>query len=140
MPINSQAQQFDKNRIAEKLADIMNENYVYPEKGKAMYDLIHKNIAKGIYEGLESKNELAKTLQEDLRSIINDRHIRVMFNEDRAEAMRNRDPNGGRRPSVNKGFEKVDMLDGNIGYLDLRGFADARSAEHVLILPNGESD
>lgn len=125
------AQEFDKVKVINKLADLMNRNYVFPEKGKEMHDLIKKKFKTKAYDAFTSKEEFAAALQSDLRSIINDKHIRVSFSSNRAKAMRNRDANGGRKVPENFGFEEVTILEDNIGYLDLRGFMDIGMAEDV---------
>lgn len=119
---------FDKKEIVGRLADIMNENYVFPEKGKAMHDLLKSKLEKGEYDGITSADAFAEQLDADLKSIIYDKHIRVRFNKERVTAMRNRAPGGGRTMPENFGFKEVKILEDNIGYLDLRGFMDMRVA------------
>jgi hypothetical protein len=126
-------QDFDKHSVVERLADIMYNNYVYPEKGAAMKDLLMSNLNKGIYSELTDPKALCRALEADLRSVMNDKHLRVAYDPTRVEAIRNRDPYGGRKPLANHGFEEVKVLEGNIGYLDLRGFTDIRFAEEVAL-------
>ncbi|MFV1885311.1 MAG: S41 family peptidase [Balneola sp.] len=123
------AQDFDHHAAVTRLADLMNENYVYPEQGKAMHDLLIKKLDAGEYDQYKTEKELAEVLDSDLKSVILDKHIRVSYNPERAESIRNRDPNGGRDPLSNQGFEEVKILENNIGFLDLRGFVDIRFAE-----------
>ncbi|WP_268123134.1 S41 family peptidase [Roseivirga pacifica] len=127
------AQDYDAEKVVRRLADIMKKNYVYPDKGAAMHDLVLKKLDKGNYADFKSPSELAEALDADLKSVVYDKHIRVRFDPERVEAIRNRDPHGGREPSTNFGFEEVKILEGNIGYLDLRGFADVRTAEDVAV-------
>ena len=124
-------QEFDKAKVVNQLAEIMSSNYVYPEKGKAMHERIKTRLKNGDYDDISTTKAFAKALEDDLKSVINDKHIRVAHDPDRVSAIENRDPNGGRMPLANFGFEKVDILEGNIGYLDLRGFIDIRFAEKV---------
>ena len=125
------AQDINKKAIVNKLANLMNRNYVFPEKGQAMHDLIKKKLKDQAYDELNTKEDFAAALESDLRSVINDKHIRVTFSPDRAKAVQNRDRNGGRSIPENFGFEEVRILENNIGYLDLRGFMDAGMAEEV---------
>lgn len=126
-------QDFDKGKVVERLAQIMDNNYVYPEKGKEMKELIQKKLKNGEYNQYNTTTQFASALQSDLRSVINDKHIRVAFDEERVKAIENRDPSGGRKAPANFGFEQVEILDGNIGYLDLRGFSEIRFAEEVAV-------
>ncbi len=125
------AQEIDKQAIVNRLAGIMNRNYVYPEKGKAMHDLIKSKLKNGTYDRLTTEQDFANALQADLRSVINDKHIRVVHDPKRAEAISSRVRGGGRIPPENFGFKEVKILEGNIGYLDLRGFMDIGPAEDV---------
>lgn len=121
-------EEFDKEKIVNKLADIMNANYVFPDKGKAMHDLITTKLKNGDYDYISSANDFAKQLDSDLKSIILDKHIRVKYDEERVKAMQSSKPGGGRKMPENYGFKEVKILEGNIGYLDLRGFLDMRVA------------
>lgn len=123
------AQDFNHREVVTRLAELMNENYVYTEKGKSMHDLLIKKLNAGDYDQYKTEEELARVLDSDLKSVIFDKHIRVSYNPERAKSIHNRDPNGGRAPLANKGFEEVTILKNNIGYLDLRGFVDIRFAE-----------
>ncbi|MFY0593362.1 S41 family peptidase [Roseivirga sp.] len=125
------AQEFDKKKVVQRLAKIMNENYVYPEKGKAMHDLVLSKLKSDAYSQFNTEQSFAAALEKDLRSVINDKHIRVTFNSERAKAIRNRDFGPGPESNGKFGFEEVKILDGNIGYLDLRGFMDIGMAEDV---------
>ncbi len=127
------AQEFEVKSVVTELADLMNQNYVYPEHGKSMHDMLLTKLNNGEYDQYKSQKELASVLDADLKSIIFDKHIRVSFDPERAKQIQNRDPNGGREPLVNSGFEKVEILENNIGYLDLRGFVDIRFAEDDAI-------
>lgn len=119
-----ESESFDARKVVETLADIMNKNYVYPEKGESMSKLVLDRLKNGDYDRFSDAKALAAELQRDLRSVTQDKHIRVISDASRVEAMRNRTPGGGRKPPKNFGFEEVKTLEQNIGYLDLRGFMD----------------
>jgi retinol-binding protein 3 len=126
-----QAQTLDKDPIVKRLAEIMNNNYVYPEKGKEMSDLLIGKLERQEYNHFTNPDELAAELQKDLRSVANDKHIRVAHDPVRVKAIQSQSPSGGRTVPENYGFEEVKILEGNIGYLDLRGFWDISIAEKV---------
>ncbi len=86
---------FDKAEVVNRLAEIMNENYVFPDKGKAMHDLIKSKLQKGEYDEITTADALAGQLDADLKSIIYDKHIRVRFSKERVNAIQNREPGGG---------------------------------------------
>ncbi|OEK07240.1 hypothetical protein BFP71_03055 [Roseivirga misakiensis] len=131
MTASVSAQDFDKKKIVRRLAKIMNENYVYPEKGKAMHDLIISKLKSNQYNSYDSESAFAAALETDLRSVTGDRHIRVTHDHAHAENIRNRDFGPGPESNGKFGFEEVKILPGNVGYLDLRGFMDIGIAEDV---------
>ncbi len=124
------AQSFDKKEVVNRLADLMNRNYVFPEKGKAMHDLIKQNLEAGKYDEIKDAETFANQLDDDLKSVVKDKHIRVQFDPERVEKIRSGSRTGGRDVPENYGFEKVEINDG-IGYLDLRGFHEIRFAEDI---------
>ena len=127
----STAQEFDRVKVVNRLADLMDQNYVYPDKGKAMHDLLILKLQKGEYDQYSTQSELAEALDADLKSIINDKHIRVRFTPEREEELVGREQVTGPELSPDYGFYTVKVLENNIGYLDLRGFYDIRFAEEV---------
>jgi C-terminal processing protease CtpA/Prc len=128
----AQAQDFDKQQVVNRLAEIMNSNYVFPEKGREMNELIKRKIKSGAYDAITSPNAFASALERDLRFVQNDRHIRVRYSPERVAAMQApRQPEEEGGEPKNYGFEEVLVLEGNIGYLDLRGFAGIGRAEET---------
>lgn len=125
------AQDFSKKAIVNRLANIMKRNYVYPDKGEAMSELIKGKLKDNAYDQFTTEESFADALQVDLRSVMNDKHIRVVHDSKRAKSIRNRDYSPGQESNGKFGFEEVKILEGNIGYLDLRGFMNIGEAEDV---------
>ena len=86
--------------------------------------------AKGEYDGITSARELARNLTDDLRAVSGDKHLAVMH---RGSVVPDREfnaaPTAEELASMrtfaaqrNFGFEKVERLQGNVGYVDIRGF------------------
>ena len=85
------------------------------------------------YEKLTNPIAFGGQLTADLQSISKDKHLRVRFDPDGAKAMRamqdeeeeEQEPDEAylkRLQRDNFGFKEVKILEGNVGYLDLRGF------------------
>jgi len=124
-----------RGAAVDSLCAALDSTYVFPDTARRMGELLHARLADGSYNALTVVSDFTQRLTEDLQSISHDRHLRVFpappeAPENRsdltdAERERLRVAAAARR---NFGFEKLERLTGNIGYLDLRQFADAGSA------------
>lgn len=122
--------------VIDSVTKLLNDTYVFPEVAKKMGVLLQDNYKKGLYTSINSAPGFAQRLTEDLRSISKDKHLSVGFNPKMVQELRapaSRSNPDEVPPSFlenmrmsNYGFKEVKLLDGNIGYLDLRGFSDAR--------------
>lgn len=133
----------ERIEVLETLAGQLNDNYVFPETGEEMSTLLRSNLQSGKYANLKDPIQFAEQLTNDLREISKDGHLRVMFSPDRIKEMRNtttpedslafiqRDVEQKRR--TNFGFKEVKLLEGNIGYIDLRGFSNTEFAGETAI-------
>jgi len=123
----------------------LNDNYVFPETAKKMEQAVRGRVARKEYDQITSAKALATMLQNHLQEVSHDKHLRVMYS---AESL---PPEGNNREpgpeeiarqlellrTVNFGFEKVERLAGNVGYIDLRGFMPASlGAETVVAAMN----
>jgi hypothetical protein len=110
----------------------LNAFYVFPDVAKKIEETLRQREAGGGYASLTSAREFAQQLKNDLRTVSNDRHLGVMFFKEGAPALPAGTPTpaqiASQRPFMEKlnfGFEKVERMQGNIGYLDIRGFVRA---------------
>tara|TARA_R110002051_G_scaffold181774_1_gene251262 strand:+ start:31207 stop:32961 length:1755 start_codon:yes stop_codon:yes gene_type:complete len=116
---------YDKDyveRIVTSIANTYSDNYVFPEKGETIKNTLLKNLEDGLYNSAKSYDSLSAFLQRDMIDITNDKHISVSYNGNKVE-----EDAGGVGGNFfdqfkNYGFEKVEMLDDNIGYIDLTIF------------------
>ncbi|MCB9845082.1 MAG: S41 family peptidase [Phycisphaeraceae bacterium] len=112
--------------LVEGTAAAIRDGYVFPEKGAAMAELLLHRQAEGHYDGLNSDVDLARALQEDLRSVTNDRHISVRPMPRSAAQPQSMIP-----PADNAAFREVQVLPGNIGYLRFDLFVPGPEAERT---------
>jgi retinol-binding protein 3 len=125
-----------KTQVISNLLKDLSENYVFPEMAKKMADDIRARQAKNEYEKLTSSQKFAQKLTEDLQSISKDKHLRVRYS-DRVIPVRTErsEPTAEEKAEnllylkrINFGFEKLERLPGNVGYINLRGFVNAEDA------------
>lgn len=120
-------------------------NYVFPALAAEMSKRLKQNLTEGKYHALVNPAEFARQLTNDLQSVSKDKHLMVVYNpsiiarertstaEDRAneEAEWNKELVKHLQRD-NYGFREVKILDGNIGYLDLREFVDPKYGGETL--------
>ncbi len=128
-----------KTAIVDSAARIYIEQYVFPDVGKKMADRIRKQNKQGAYKDITLLREFTERLTEDLRSVSHDLHIRMLVAppEPQGEApedsvaQHEREVANARR--FNFGFQKVECMRGNIGYLKLNQFYAAEDAGATAI-------
>jgi hypothetical protein len=127
----SQAQ---RNALLEKVSGLLDEFYVFPDVAGEMSRLVSKQNENGDYSSLDNLVDFTGQLTTDLQSISHDRHLYVYPAPPDAGQMEDGRDNSADRLELdvseaaagNFGFRKVEILPGNIGYIDLREFTDAR--------------
>lgn len=115
----------------DRLLRLLSEKYVFPDRAAAVKKAVTARVQRGDYSKIETGNALAKALTDHVNEILHDAHFRVRF----SLATIPMDELTGKVPSSeeikryeaearweNGGFEKVERLPGNIGYLDVRSF------------------
>lgn len=109
---------------------LLKDNYVYPEKAAKMIEAVKAHQQAGRYDSIENCEQLANQLTSDLYAVSRDKHLRIVYeNQERTGPGMTRSSSA--KDTGNYGFHAVRILPGNIGYLDLRAFYDARYAEDV---------
>lgn len=127
-----------KTESIETLSELMNDRYVFPEVAKKTETHLKMQLDSGHFDKFENLDDFATALTESVQSINHDKHMRIrpappyeapensperMIEEklDRIEHSRR----------ANAGFVEVKLLEGNVGYLDLRGFAGMESGKSI---------
>lgn len=139
----------DRRQLGELLPHLLETLYVSPEKGKQLAEQLRASFASGRYDSATTASALADAVNRDLAAA-NDRHLAMRFNAANASApiltiegwnarraaMRTGGPmqrvNRDAIRLVNFGVLAAEVLDGNIGYLRMRGFMDVEEARTAI--------
>jgi Zn-dependent protease with chaperone function len=122
-----------RTAVIDSALAALNESYVYPDVAKEMEEAIRARQQRGEYEAVTSASRFAELLTEHLRDVSRDLHLQVnLIPSGPPPGPPPPAPSGAggtmeeRRRAVaarrNFGFARVERLEGNIGYIDLRGF------------------
>ncbi len=124
--------------IAQTAASIVRSRYVFPDRGEQAAAAIEARVEAGEYDDLDEA-ALADRLTSQLRDVCADKHLRVRtLPEHMRPRHRPAGQPGGRDKARqdmrvmgrldNFGIHRVERLEGNVGYLDLRRVALPQNA------------
>jgi hypothetical protein len=135
----------------ESLATVLERRYVFHDVARKTANALRARVKKGAYEGLDGAKAFADSLSADFRSIGKDRHFRVGYwsrelpeGDPKAPSPEEKALEALQMRRMNYGFERVQRLSGNIGYLDLRMFvatpeAGACAQAAMALLANSDA-
>ena len=121
-------------RVVDGAVAKLTEFYVFPETAKKMAESVQARLKSGAYDTITGADDFANTLTDDLRAVSHDKHLGVNFSP---QVLPKMEPGANPAPDPaalarrkaqlqrnNCGFEKVERLPSNIGYLKFNGFMD----------------
>lgn len=130
----SDVKQLSKKEKNEFIADLLQKLdafYIFPDEAKKTGDIIRKKQKKGDYAAITDPNVLAKTMTQDIRDVLHDKHFGVRYSQSRPSVGMMRDTVADKKRMAelerfhaikNMGFSSIAIMDGNIGYLKVDGF------------------
>jgi Peptidase family S41/N-terminal domain of Peptidase_S41 in eukaryotic IRBP len=126
------AGQLSAREIVTKALDLLRDNYVFPERAEQAAVAIEARLAAGEYDSLDDI-ELTELVTRHLQEATDDRHLALRLGEapppgprPEPEPGKPEDREARRMARLqrlrldNFGIRRVERLDGNVGYLDLR--------------------
>lgn len=127
----------DKAVREEAIASVaanLDKYYVFPDKAAVLSKQLRTRMQRGDYDTVTSAEKLAETLTADLQRDSSDKHLEVRYFEEtvalpspkqEADDQAEEFVDGQR---FNFGYESVQRLRGNIGYLNLHSFSRPNGA------------
>ena len=116
-----------RKEVVDTLVKRLNEAYVFPEVAAKLEQALRSHETE--YAQITSARQFAEKLTADLRAVSHDKHlgVRYSFQPIPVRAGDDQEPTASEREQIrqqldgiNYGFERVERLPGNIGYIDLR--------------------
>jgi len=121
-----------RDRVIDGAIAQLNESYVFPDIAKKMEEAVRARQKRGEYDAIADGDTFATKLTENFQEVSHDKHLRVSYSPVKIPER----PEGGspgpeevaryrkQMEQMNCGFEKVEHLSGNIGYVKFNMFAD----------------
>ncbi len=124
--------QSPKQLIGE-IQQLLVDHYIFLDKAKAMNTRLDEGLKAGEFDKIEREEDMAVALTKALQEITHDKHLVVYPpREVRVEE----DPEGAFLRSLsryrNPMIKSVQLLDNNVGYLDMRFFGGGESAKRKI--------
>jgi retinol-binding protein 3 len=120
-----------RTKVIDGAVAALNESYVFPETAKKMEEAVKGHQKNGDYNSITDGDDFAKRLTDDFQAVSHDKHLHVMFSPAPMPDMEAQRPDPKREAEerkdlerVNCGFNKAEILEGNVGYLKFDFFAD----------------
>jgi hypothetical protein len=123
-----------RREIVEAAIAIVRSRYVFPDRAAQAAAEVEARLAAGEYDDL-GEPELAERLTSHLYTVCADKHLRVHAHPERMRRLPapvDRDKDRQEMRAIgqldNFGIHRVERLDGNVGYIDLRRVALPQNA------------
>ena len=122
-----------RKEVIENLVKKLNDSYIFPDVAAKMEQAVRARLARGEYDQITSAKQFAQKLTADVQEVSRDKHLRVRYSHRPIpeQSGQRKEPTAEEREQfrrdmsrMNYGFQKVERLPGNIGYVDFRNFSD----------------
>ena len=123
----------DAQRVRDSVVstvELLNDVYVYPETAHRVGIEMLRRLDSGAYDRIASKQEFADRISAELVELSGDGHMGVMVAEGDAQPSHVLQETVDRF-RLNFGFQRIEVLKGNIGYLKLNKFHQDDEAQQV---------
>jgi retinol-binding protein 3 len=117
----------------------MQKAYIFADTAEKMAAALRTHAANKEYDALTTGQAFADMLTRHLQEVSRDKHLRIRYFPE-GLPQRPEQPNAEERARAvaeerrrNFNFERVERLDGNVGYIDLRGFSGSREARGAAV-------
>ena len=108
------------DEVLEAVLTLLEAEYIFPDKAAEADAAVRAALAAGEFEGLDGA-AFCRAVTEVFHRVCADRHLRLMWSDEPQEAEADGEAMfASLSLSVNHGFQRVERLDGNVGYVDLR--------------------
>ncbi len=132
----------ERTNVIDGVDADLKEYYVEPTVAQEMADSLKAHEARGDYSGISDGDAFAAQLTKDLQEVSHDKHLRVDFSPFKMPPRTKPTPEDEARfhqqmEHDNCGFDEVEILPNNIGYVKFDGFMDASFCGPTVVAAMG---
>lgn len=127
-----------RKEVVERISNIIIENYVFPKVALQNANFIQEQLKSGEYNEIIDAGKFAEKLTVDLQKINHDKHMEVRVNKPQKYQPEQKQSSNPyleylkQEQKENYGFKKIEILEGNVGYIDFRYFSGFDSAKETV--------
>ncbi len=118
-----------RSEVIETTLRLLGQNYVFPDIARQIENVIRQRLRKKEYDSITSPTTLAEVLTSQLQAISHDKHMSVFYSREplpppgeTTDSPKERDHRRHLAALSNFGFNRVERLSGNVGFMDLNIF------------------
>jgi retinol-binding protein 3 len=122
----------EQQGVVQTTARLLDERYVFPDSARKLRDHLEQRLRDGAFSETLSAREFETMVNAEIRQVCRDGHLRFIYDPEEVAALRNPAADSSNAPlpgdvarerRKNFGLREARILDGNVGYLDIRDFA-----------------
>lgn len=124
----------NRTAVLDSVRSVLRRTYVDADTAALIAAHLTRRQRAGAYDSLTDRRRLAHAITSDVRSINGDKHLMLLDGPPGAAPMMGPPDENFERmvKAANYGLRKVEVLDGNIGYLEVAGFMDGPGAYDAI--------
>jgi retinol-binding protein 3 len=123
-----------RQQVIDGAIDHMQRGYIFEDVAAKMAAALRTHAKAGAYDTMTSGADFATALTNHLREVSKDKHLRILYNPagiasaQPATTEEERIRRAAAERRGNYGLHRAERLDGNVGYIELRGFSGSQEA------------
>lgn len=123
-----------RQQVIDGAIEQMQRGYIFEDVAAKMAAALRAHAKAGDYDAITDGADFAAVLTTHLREVSRDKHLRILYDPAGIAGVQppTSDAERARRAAAerrgNYGLHRVERLDGNVGYIELRGFSGSQEA------------
>ena len=135
--------------VVDSIAERLRRYYADADTGRLIAEHLERRARGGAFDTLTNAMRFSDALTRELQAVNGDRHLYVRYAPDAPgmrpgpEGIRMLGPDRAEPPvspaaldaarRMHWGIGRLDVLPGNVGYMDVRGFVDGRATQEAIV-------